>query len=49
MVDVIIQEWIRQVIGDEAARSGIGEEGQRFRAAFYAGDRLIQLRDPFLL
>ena len=49
MVDAIVREWLRQVLGDEAAHSGIGDEVRRFLAAFYADDGLIQSRDPVLL
>ena len=49
MVDAIVREWLRQVLGDKAAIEGIGEEVWRFLAAFYADDGLIQSRDPVLL
>ena len=49
MVDAIVREWLRQVLGDEVACSGIGAEIQVFLAAFYADDGLIQSRDPVIL
>ena len=46
MVDAIVPEWLRQVLGEEVENSGIGTEMRRFLADFYADDGLIQLRDP---
>ena len=48
MVDAIIREWIHQVGGNDAARSGMGEELQlqNFLSIFYADNGLIQARCP---
>ena len=46
MVDSVVREWIRQVVGDDAARSGMAEEIRNFLAIFYADDGLIQARCP---
>jgi len=46
MVDAIVREWLRQVLGEEAAKSGISEEVRGFLAAFYADDGLVQSRCP---
>ena len=44
MVNATVRECIGQVIGDDAARSGVEEEIQNFLAIFYANDGLIQAR-----
>ena len=49
MVDAIVREWLRQTLGEEAARLGIGEKVTEFLAAFYADDGLVQSRRPILL
>ena len=46
MVDAVVREWLRQVLGEDAARSGVGEEIRNFLVAFYADDGLIQARCP---
>ena len=38
MVDAIVREWLRQVLGDEAASSGVGAAVRYFVALFYADD-----------
>ena len=49
MFNTAIREWLRQTLGDEIAKSGIGAEICRFLAAFYTYDGLIQSRDLALL
>ena len=46
MVNTIVTEWIRQVVGDDAARLGVGVEIRNFLAIFYADNGLIQARYP---
>jgi exonuclease III len=46
MVDAVVREWLRQVLGEDVARSGVGEEIRHFLVAFYADDGLIQARCP---
>ena len=41
-----MREWLRQILGDEVAKSGLGGEIRQFLAAFYSDDGLIQSRDP---
>ena len=49
MVDVIVCEWLRQVLGVGAMLTGIGEEIRKFLAAFYADDGLVLARCSVLL
>ena len=42
MVHAIISKWLCQMLGKEAAKSGVGEEVNRFLVAFYADDRMVQ-------
>ena len=46
MVDAIVREWLRQVLGPEAARQGYGEEVRAFLVIFHADDAAITSRDP---
>jgi hypothetical protein len=48
MVDAIIREWLRQVLGVEAARSRYGDEAFRVLIAiFYADNRIVFARSLF--
>jgi hypothetical protein len=38
MVDAVIREWLCQVLGEEAARSGYGEAFRLLIAIFYVDD-----------
>ena len=49
MVDAIVREWLRQVLGEEVAKSGVGSQIREFLVAFYADDGLIQARCPDML
>ena len=49
MVDAVVREWLRKMLGPEAANSGYGMELRRLMAIFYADDALIASRDPELL
>ena len=46
MVDAIVREWLRRTLGDGAMTVRVGKEIRQVLAAFYADDRLVQLRDP---
>ena len=41
MVDAVLREWLRQVLGVDATMHGYGEEVQTFFAIFYADNGLI--------
>eukprot|EP00957_Ditylum_brightwellii_P161158 12270982-Ditylum_brightwellii.AAC.1 len=41
VVDAIFREWLRQVVGDEAAKSGVGEAVQGMLPCFYADDGAV--------
>ena len=49
MVDAVVREWMRIMLGPEAAASGYGKELRRLMAIFYADDALLASRDPELL
>ena len=49
MVDAIVREWLRLVLGDEVAASGVGERIRQFLVAFYADDGLVQSSNPTVL
>ena len=46
MVDAIVREWLRQVLGAEAARYGCGKATCTLMAIFYADDAMLASRDP---
>ena len=49
MVDAIVREWLRRIVGSGAMTVGVGEEIRQFLAAFYADNGLVQSRDPVRL
>ena len=49
VVDAVVREWLRQVMGAETAALGIRGDVWKFLVAFYADDGLIQARDPAFL
>ena len=49
MVDVIVREWMRQVMGPEAAAGGVGLEIRKLLACVYVDDGIIALRNPVFL
>ena len=49
MVDAIVREWMRQVMGHEAAANGVGMEIRKLLACFYVDDGIIASRDPAFL
>ena len=44
MVDAIVREWIRQILGDDAAAEGYGDAIRLLLAIFYADDGYIASR-----
>ena len=42
-------EWLHQMLGDEAARDGLGDWVAKILVAFYVDDGLIASRDPVWL
>ena len=49
MVDAIVREWVRQVLGEEAARHGDDAEVWTLLAIFYVDDAMLAPRDPVQL
>ena len=45
MVDAVVREWLRQVLGEEGARGEQGLEIRRFLTAFYVDDGVLASRD----
>ena len=41
MVNAVVREWLRQVLGDESAKSGYGDHVRNFLALFYVDDGYI--------
>jgi hypothetical protein len=48
-VDAVVREWLHQMLGDDAARQGIGDEVAKWMVAFYIDDGLVASRDPVWL
>jgi hypothetical protein len=48
-VDAVVREWLRQTLGDDTARQGIGDKVAKWMVAFYIDDRLVSIRDPVWL
>ena len=48
-VDAVVREWLHQMLGDDAARQGIGDEVAKRLVAFYIEDGLVASRDPVWL
>eukprot|EP00956_Cyclotella_meneghiniana_P003690 scaffold4479_cov46-Cyclotella_meneghiniana.AAC.3 len=46
LVDAIVREWLRQILGDEAAAEGVGAAVSVFLALFYIDDGVIASIDP---
>ena len=49
MVDAAVREWLRQIMSNEVAIEGVGNEIRTMFACFYADDGLVACRDPDLL
>ncbi len=45
-VDCAIREWFRQVLGEDAARDGLGEDARDHMVAFFVNNRLVVARCP---
>jgi hypothetical protein len=48
-VDAVVREWLHQMLGDDAARQGIGDEVAKWMVAFYIDNGLVASRDPVWL
>ena len=49
MADAVVREWLRQVLGAEAAATGYGDFVRTFLSLFYADDAIIAGRDAELV
>ena len=49
MVDFIVREWLRQVLGNGAMTAGVGEDLWLFLVAFYADNGFVQAQCPVML
>ena len=49
MVDAVVREWLRQALGEEAAKNGVAEMARTFIVLFYVDDGYIASRDPVFL
>ena len=49
MVDTVVREWLRIMLGPDAARDGYGDKIRTLMAFFYADDALLASQDPILL
>jgi hypothetical protein len=45
-VDAVVREWLRQCLGDNTARMGIGEAARDHVVAFFVDDGLVAARCP---
>ncbi len=45
-VNCVIREWLRQVLGEDAARDGLGEAARDHMVAFFVDDGLVAARCP---
>jgi hypothetical protein len=48
-VNAVVREWLHQVLGDDAAHGGIGDDVAEWLVAFYIDDGLVASRDPVWL
>ena len=49
VVDAVVREWLRQALGEEAAKNGVAEMARTFIVLFYVDDGYIASRDPVFL
>ena len=49
IVDAVVREWLRQVLGDDVARGEMGMEIRRLLTAFYVDDGVLASTDPVFL
>ena len=45
-VDCVMREWLRQVLGEDAARDGLGEAAPDHMVVFFVDNRLVTARCP---
>jgi hypothetical protein len=45
-VDCVIREWLQQVLGEDAARDGLGEAARDHMVAFFVDDGLVAATYP---
>jgi hypothetical protein len=45
-VNAVVRDWLRQVLGDNAAQGGLGEAVRNYVVAFFVDDRLVMGRCP---
>ena len=45
-VNAIVREWLHQMLGEKAARDGLGDRVAEILVAFYVDDWLIASCDP---
>jgi hypothetical protein len=45
-VDLVVREWLRQVLGDEAAQGGLGAAARDHAVVFFVDDGLVAARCP---
>jgi hypothetical protein len=45
-VDCVIREWLRQVLGEDTARDGLGEAAHDHMVAFFVDKRLVAASFP---
>jgi hypothetical protein len=48
-VDAVVREWLHKMLGEEAARDGIGDHVAEILMAFYVDDGLVASRNPVWL
>ena len=46
VVDAVVREWLRQTLGVEVARQGLGDLARTILVAFYADDGVLSARCP---
>ena len=46
MVDMVIREWLREVLGNKVMTAGISSKIRVLLVACYTNDGLVQSRDP---
>ena len=49
MVDAVVREWLRQVLGEEVASGELGLEIRRLLTCFYVDDGVLASTDPTFL
>jgi hypothetical protein len=44
--NALVREWLRQVLGDDAAQGGLGEAAHNHAVAFFVNDGFVTARCP---